>query len=96
MLWDAKLKAYLAYLVLEQHAQGLYDLFEIYYAGKAAYVVVGLDDSGLAQAAFDHIRINSSLYQVVYSSNLFGFLFKYADEFLANDLALLLRLCDAF
>ena len=45
MLRNAKLQSYLADLILEQVAQRLDDLLEIYIVGQAAYVVVGLADS---------------------------------------------------
>ena len=44
VLWDSKLKAGLANLVLEEKTEWLHDLLEIYIVRKSAYVVVGLDD----------------------------------------------------
>ena len=54
--------------------------------------MVGLDYRRLAQAALNNIRINGSLYQEIHGTNLLGFLLKYPDELLADNLALLLRL----
>ena len=44
VLWDSKLKAGLADLILEEKTEWLHDLLEIYIVRKSAYVVVGLDD----------------------------------------------------
>ncbi len=65
VLRQAQLPAQLTDLVLEQHPQGLDDLLEIHIVGKAAHVVVALDDSGIAGAGFDHIRIDRALNQVI-------------------------------
>ena len=54
--------------------------------------MMGLDHSGLAQAAFDNVWINGTLYQEVYSTNLLGLFLKYPDKLLADNLTLLLRL----
>ena len=52
------------------------------------------DHSGFsAQAALYHIRINSSLRQEVYGADLLCLFLKHTDEFLADNLTLLLRLC---
>ena len=62
---------------------------------KAAYVMMGFDHCGLSKSGLNHIGVNGSLNQIVHCSDLFGFFLKYADKFLANDLALCLRLLHA-
>ena len=62
---------------------------------QAADIVVGFDDSSVAGARFDHVGINGALCQEVDLADLLGLLLKDADELLADDLALLLRLTDA-
>ena len=57
--------------------------------------MVGLDDGGLSQSAFDDVGVDGALHQVVHGSDLLGFLFKYPDEFFSDDLTLLLRLLHA-
>ena len=95
VLGQAQLPAQLADLVLEQQTQGLNDLLKVHIVRQAAHVVVALDDSGIAGAGFNHVGIDGALGQEVHGANLFGFFFKDADELLANDLALALRLADA-
>ena len=51
-----------------------------------------LDDSGFAEAGLDDVRIDRTLHQKVHSTDFLCFLFKDADELLADDLALSLRL----
>ena len=51
-----------------------------------------LDHGRSSFAAFDHIRVNGSLRQNMYVPQLFRFLFKDPDEFLADDPALSFRL----
>ena len=53
------------------------------------------DHRGLAQAGLDDVRVDGSLYQEVHRADLFRFLFKHADKFLADDFALSLRFCHA-
>ena len=55
--------------------------------------MVGLDHCGFtAQAALYHVRVNGALRQEVHGSDLLRLFLEHTDEFLANDLALLLRL----
>ena len=49
------------------------------------------DDRRISSARLNHIRINGTLHQVIYPSNLFGLFFKYTDKFLANEFAFFLR-----
>ena len=59
---------------------------------KSAYVVVGLDNSGFSKTGLNHIRVNRTLYEVIYFANLLCFFLKYADELFADDLTLALRI----
>lgn len=92
MLGDAKLAASLSHLILEQEAQRLDDLLEVNAVGQATDIVVTLDDGGLAEAALNDIGINRPLHEEIDLADLLRFGFKDTDEFLADDLALLLRL----
>jgi len=56
---------------------------------------VALDHRGLAKAGFDDVRIDRALHKIIDGADLLGFGLKYADEFLADDLALRLRIGDA-
>ena len=59
---QAQLTAGLTHLVLEQVPQGLHQFLEVHGVGEAAYVVVALDDGGLAaQAAFHHVGVDGAL-----------------------------------
>ena len=58
--------------------------------------MVRFDHSRLsAQTALYHIRIDGSLCQEIHCSDFLCFFLKYTDEFLTDDLPLLLRLCHA-
>ena len=58
--------------------------------------MVTLDDGALAaQTGLHHVGIDGALGKEVHSADLLGLLLKHADEFLADDLALALRLGDA-
>ena len=57
--------------------------------------MVGLDDSCITGAAFDHVRINGALCQKVYRAQLLGFPFKSTDKFLADRLTLGFRIGNA-
>ena len=93
---QAELNAELAHLILEETAQGLDDLLEIHMVGKPANVVVALDDDALAaDAGFHHVGVDGALREEIDAAELFGLRFKDADELLADDLALALRLGDA-
>ncbi len=92
MLGDAKLAASLSHLILEQETQRLDDFLEVDAVGQSADVVMALDDGGLAEAALNDVRINRPLHEEIDLADLLRFGFKDTDEFLADDLALLLRL----
>lgn len=92
MLGDAKLAASLSHLVLEQEAQRLDDLLEVDAVRQAANIVVALDDGGFTETALDDVGINRPLHEEIDLADLLRFGFKDTDEFLADDLALLLRL----
>ena len=92
MLGDAKLATSLSHLILEQEAQRLDDLLEVNAVGQSADIVVALDDGGLAEAALNDVGINRPLHKEIDLADLLRFGFKDTDEFLADDLALLLRL----
>ena len=63
--------------------------------GQAADVVVRLDRLHGLGAAFDDVRIDGSLSQQFDALELARLFLKHADEFRADDLALLLRIADA-
>jgi hypothetical protein len=90
-----QLAAQLTDLVLEEHPQRLDDLLEIHIVRQAAHVVVALDGGGVAEAGFDHVGVDGALGQIVDLADLLGLLLEDADELLADDLALALRLGDA-
>ena len=93
---QAELNAELAHLVLEETAQGFDDLLEVHMVGEPADVVVTLDNDALAaDAGFHHVGVDGALREKIDAAELFGLRFKDADELLADDLALALRLGDA-
>src|SRR3546814_20905124 len=66
---------------------------------RSADVVMALDDvclAGLAAGRLDDIRIDRALREELHVRNLRGFLVEYIDEQFADDLALGLRIADAF
>ena len=81
-----------AHLVLEKHAQRLHKPLEAHIPGQAADVVVAFDGGAGLRAAFDDIRIDGALEQIVRAAELFCLLLEHADELLADDLALALGL----
>lgn len=93
MLGDAKLAAGLSHLILEQEAQRLDNLLEVDAVRQAADIVVALDDGGLAETALNDVGINRPLHEEIDLADLLRFGFKNTDEFLTDDLALLLRFC---
>ncbi|EIT87961.1 cytosine deaminase [Parascardovia denticolens IPLA 20019] len=104
LIRQAQLGADCADLVLEQGTQRL-DQAEIKVRRQTAHVMVALDVRGAgASAGLDHVRVKGPLHQELDLSPFVsglgddvtsGFL-KGADELFANDLALALRLADAF
>lgn len=91
---DSKLKACLADLILKKIAERLDDFLEVYIVRKAADIVVGLDDRGLAaETALDYVRVDCSLRKEIDSTDFLGFLLEDADEFLADYFTFLLRFC---
>ena len=54
--------------------------------------MVGLDNSGFSKTGLNYIRVNRTLYEVIYFANLLCFFLKYADELFADDLTLALRI----
>ncbi len=57
--------------------------------------MVALDHGGVAGAGLDHVGVDGALHQIVHPADLLGLLLKDADELLADDFALALRLADA-
>ena len=57
--------------------------------------MVALDGGGVARAGFDDVGVDRALNKVAHFSDLFRLILKDADEFLADDLALLFGLCYA-
>ena len=95
ILGQTQLTASLTDFVLEQVAQRLDQLLEVHGVRQAADVVVALDDGGLtAQTALDDIGVNSTLCEEIDLADLLCLFLKDADELLADDLALALRLGD--
>ena len=92
VLRQAELAAGSAHFILEEQAQRLDDFLEIDEVGQAADIVMALDDGRLAEAALDDIRVDRALDEVIDGTDLLGLFLEDADEFLADDLALLLRL----
>ncbi len=73
----------------------LHQLLEVHGVGQAADVVVALDDGGLAaQTALDHVGVDGALCEEIDLADLLGLFLEDADELLADDLALALRLGD--
>ena len=94
---DAEFQTGFSYFIFEQVTQRLDDLFEIYVLRQTAYVVMRFDYGGFsANTTFYNIRIDSSLYQEVHSSDFLCFFFKYTDEFLTDNFSLCFRFFHAF
>ena len=74
-----------AHLVLKEQAQRLDD-FQVHLFGQAADVVVALDGAG-----FENVGVDGALGEEVDAVELLGLFGKDVDEFLADDLALRLR-----
>ena len=53
--------------------------------------MVGFDDCGLAEAAFDYIGINRALHQVIHRADFLCLFLEYADKLLSDELSLALR-----
>ena len=53
---------------------------------------MGFDRCALIKTGFYHVRINCSLYQIVYGTNFLCFFFKYTNELFTDDLTLSLRI----
>ena len=81
--------------VLEEETQGFHDFLEVHVIRQAADVVVGFDDGGFAEAAFDDVGVDGALDEEIDAADLFRFPFKDADKFFADDLALSLGIGDA-
>ncbi|CDB20059.1 cytosine deaminase [Blautia sp. CAG:52] len=94
---NAKFQTGFSYFVFEQVTQRLDDFLEIYMLRQTTYVVVGFDHGGFsANATFYNIRINSSLYQEVHSTDFLCFFFKYTDELFTDDFSLCFRFFHTF
>ena len=92
ILGQPQLAAELTHLVLKEQAQRLDDLLEVDIVGKTADIVVALDDRGAAEAGLDHVGIDRALREEIDRADLFRLFLEHANELLANDLALALRL----
>ena len=92
VIGQTQLPAECAHLVLEQQAQRLYDLLEVHAVGQAADVMVALDDGGDVGAGFDDVGIDGALNKIVHRAYLPALVLEHADELLADDLALGLRI----
>ena len=57
--------------------------------------MVALDDRGVALAGLDDVGVDRSLNKIIYLADLLALFLKDADELLADDLALVLRLLNA-
>src|SRR5699024_11036325 len=80
---DTQLSAHRAHFVLEQLAQLLYYLVEIYNAGQTADVVMALYRRSVARAALYHVGVNGTLYEIVHLANLLSLALENAYEFFA-------------
>ena len=94
-LRNSKLQTCFTNLILEKVAERFDDFFEINEIRKSAYIVVRFDHCGLsAQTTLYNVRINSSLCQEIYRTNLLGLFFKNTDKFFTDDLTFCFRLCN--
>lgn len=93
---NAKLAADFPDFVFEEEAQGFHDFLEVHMIRQAANVVVGFDDGGFAEAAFDDVGVDGALDEEIDLSDFFRFPFKDADKFFTDDLALSLGIGDTF
>src|SRR6185503_14189003 len=96
VLGDAELRADAADLVLEQPAQRL-DHIEVHDLREPADVVMRLDARArlrLATARLDHVGIDRALHEELDSPDLLRLRLELANEFLADDRALLLGVLD--
>ena len=91
-LRQAELLTHAPHLVLEQEPQRL-DELHAHVGREPADVVVGLDGRGHADlpARLDHVRVERSLHEEANVAELPRLLLEDADELLADDLPLLLR-----
>ncbi len=85
-LVDAQRAAHGAHLVLEKEAQRLADL-EVHAFGKAADVVVALDDSAGDRQAFDAVGVDGALGEPAHTFDAAGFLVEHFHEICADDFA---------
>ena len=92
---NAELAADFPDFVLKEEAQGFHDFLEVHMIRQAADVMVGFDDGGFAEAAFDDVGIDGALDEKIDLPDLFCFPFKDADKFFADDLPLGLGIGDA-
>ena len=53
--------------------------------------MVALDHCGFSKSGFDDIRVNGSLNEEVYRTDLLCFFFKYTDKFFTDNLSLCFR-----
>ena len=94
-LRNSKLQTCFTNLILEKVAERFDDFLEINEIRKSAYIVVRFDHCGLsAQTTLYNVRINSSLCQEIYRTNLLGLFFKNTDKFFTDDLTFCFRLCN--
>ncbi len=92
MLGNTKLKARLSYLILKQIPKRFNDLLKIHMIRQTADIMVRLDHCRFAaETALHHVGIDRSLHQKFNRADLLCFFLKYADKFLADDLALPFR-----
>lgn len=92
---NAKLAADFSDFVFEEETQGFHDFLEVHMIRQAANVVVGFDDGGFAEPAFDDVGVDGALDEEIDLSDFFRFPFKDTDKFFADDLALSLGVGDA-
>src|SRR5574344_217971 len=84
----------LADLIFEEHSERLNYFFELNMIRKTADIMMRFNRSRFAETGFDHVRIYSTLNEIINLSDLFCFRFKYSYKFFTYYFAFLLRLSD--
>ena len=93
MLGHTQLTPHTAHLVFEQPLQGLAQL-QVHLLGQAAHIVVALDNLARNVERLDTVGIDGTLGQPLGIGNLLGLGIEHLYEISADDLALLLRVCN--
>ena len=89
---NLQLTAGLTNLILKEKTKWLHNFLKVYIIRQAAYIMMGFNYCRLSKATLNYIRINSTLYQEVNSTNFLGLFLKYTDKLLTDNLTLCLWL----